>query len=79
MNDRYDIRNIYPEIEDNITITGDLTKLFDKKQFNILFHKGIIREYGSDGYVSYIKMENLFTLDDVKNKIEEILKDSDEE
>jgi len=71
----YDIRNIYPEIEDNITITGVLTNIFDEKQFKILFHKGIIREYGNDGYVSYIRMENLFTLDDVKNKIEEILKE----
>ena len=72
-----DIRNIYPEVEDTIIITGDITKILNDKQFKELRDKHKLVEFGYDGYVSYIKLQYLFTLDDIKKKIYEILKDSD--
>ena len=74
MMNEYDIRNIYPEIEDSVTITGDLTKILNDEQFKDLTYKGRIAEWGADGNVGYIKFQYLFTVEDVKKKIEEILK-----
>lgn len=73
----YDIRNTYPEVIDDIQIIGDLTKIMNEEQFNCLRDSNRIYECGYDGQVSYIKFQHLFTIEDVKNKIEEILKGSD--
>ena len=43
-------------------------------------HSAIIQlGFDEDGQVSYIKVQHLFTTEDVKNKIKEILKGSDKE
>ena len=70
----YDIRNIFPEVIDDIEIIGDIKQIMNEKQFKYLIDKHIISECGNDGQVSYIKLQHLFTTEDVKNKIEEILK-----
>lgn len=70
----YDIRNVWPDIIDEITIIGDMKQIFSKKHFNYLSKNGKIAEYGYDGEVQFIKLQNLFTIDDIKKKIEEICK-----
>ena len=73
---RYDIRNTFPEIIDDITIIGDISKIMSEEQFNYLRDNYIIAEYGYDGETSHIKLNHLFTVEDIKNKIEEICRES---
>ena len=73
---RYDIRNIYPEIIDDITIIGDISKIMSEEQFNYLRDNYRIAECGYDGETSHIKLNHLFTIEDIKNKIEEICRES---
>ena len=65
---RYDIRNTFPEIIDDITIIGDISKIMSEEQFNYLRDNYIIAEYGYDGETSHIKLNHLFTVEDIKNK-----------
>ena len=68
-----DIRNIFPEMCDDIDIYGNLSKILTMEQFSQLSKTGNIVEYGCnfDG-VSHLRLQGLFTLDDVKKKIREI-------
>lgn len=76
---KYDVRNYFPEIIDDITIIGNLQHIFKNNQdFITLRDKGYINEYGYDGEVQHIKMSGLFTIDDVRNKIDELVGDKDE-
>lgn len=70
----FDIRSIFPEIKDEITIIGNIPELLNKKQFEYLRDNNKLIEYGYDGETYYIKLQHLFTLDDIENKIEEICK-----
>lgn len=70
----FDIRNIFPEIKDEITIIGNIPELLNKKQLEYLRDNNKLIEYGYDGETYYIKLQYLFTLDDIENKIEEICK-----
>lgn len=70
----YDIRNVWPDIIDEITIIGDIKQVLNKEQFNYLRDNYKIAEYGYDGETQNIKLQNLFTIDDIKKKIEEICK-----
>ena len=70
----FDIRNVFPDVYDEIQIIGDLTQIMNEKQFNYLKDKQIVGEIGYDDQTSYIKLNHLFTLEDIKNKIEEICK-----
>ena len=75
----YDIRNVFPEIIDDIHIIGDISKIMNEEQFNYLRDNHRIVECGYDGQTQYIKLQYLFTIDDIRNKIEEICKgDKDE-
>lgn len=70
----YDMRNVFPDIRDNITIIGDITKIMNEEQFNYLRDTQRIAEYGYDRQTSYIELQYLFTMDDIKKKIEEMCK-----
>lgn len=71
----YDIRNLCSEINDEITIIGNVQLFMSEKQFNYLRDSYRIAEYGYDGQVSFIKLQHLFTIEDIKNKINEICKE----
>ena len=73
----YDIRNVSPEIIDDIQIIGNSMDIINEKQFDYLRRKFKIAEYGYDGQVTYIRLQHLFTLEDIKNKIEEICKEQE--
>ena len=73
-----DVRNVFPEIIDDITIIGDMKQIFSKKHFNYLSKNGKIAEYGYDGGTQFIKLQYLFTIEDVKKKIEEICEKVDD-
>ncbi len=68
-----DIRNTFPEMCDDIVIYGNLSKILTMEQFSLLCKTCRILEYGCncDG-VSHLRLQGLFTLDDVKKKIREI-------
>ena len=72
---RYDIRNVFPEVIDDITIIGDISKIMNEEQFNYLRDNQRIVEYGYDGQTPHIKLQYLFTTEDIKKKIEEICKE----
>lgn len=70
-----DIRNVFPEMSDDINIFGELPKILTMEQFNYLSKNGNIVEYGFEtgaGGVSHLRLQGLFTLEDVKKKIREI-------
>lgn len=71
----YDIRNVFPEIIDDIRIVGDISKIMSEEQFNCLMKNSNIAEYGYDGEVQHLRLRYLFTIDDIQNKIEEICKE----
>lgn len=73
---RYDIRNTFPEIIDDITIIGDISQIMNEEQFSYLKDNYRIVEYGYDGETAHIKLNHLFTIEDIKNKIEEICRES---
>ena len=73
---RYDIRNTFPDIIDDITIIGDISQIMNEEQFSYLKDNYRIVEYGYDGETSHIKLNHLFTIEDIKNKIEEICRES---
>lgn len=68
----YDIRKVFLNVIDNIQIIGDISKIMSEKQFNALMKNNKIAEYGYDGEVQCIKLQYIFSLEDVKNKIEKI-------
>lgn len=70
----FDIRNVFPDVNDEIEIIGNITDVMNELQFKYLRDHNIVNEFGYDGQTSYIKLSNLFTLEDVKNKIEEMCK-----
>lgn len=70
----FDIRNVFPDVNDEIEIIGDITDVMNELQFKYLIEHNIVNKIGYDGQTSYIKLSNLFTLEDIKNKIEEICK-----
>ena len=47
----------------------------NEEQFNYLRDNYRIVEHGYDGQVQYLKLQNLFTIEDIKKKIEEICKE----
>ena len=68
-----DIRNTFPEIYNYIDIYGNLSKILTMEQFSHLRKTCRILEYGCDfDGVSHLRLQGLFTLDDVKKKIREI-------
>ncbi len=69
----YDMRKVFPEIESSIKITGDVLKVMNMEQFNCLMKNNKITEYGYDGEVQFLKIEYLFTIDDVINKIDRMM------
>ena len=73
----YDIRNDIPEINDEIEIYGDINKIITKKEFNYLSENYKVIESGFTGTTSYIKLQRLFTLKDIKKKIKEICEEGD--
>jgi len=73
-----DIRNVFPELIDEITIIGDTTQVLNQKQFEYLSRNRIITEYGCDGATQFIRLQYLFTIEDIKKKIEEICRKVDE-
>lgn len=73
----FDIRNISPEIIDDIQIIGNPIGIINEEQFDYLRRKSKIAEVGYEGQVSYIRLQNLFTMEDIKNKIEEICKEQE--
>lgn len=68
----YDIRKIIPEVDSEITITGDLTKVMTHEQFELLKKTRAISEFGYEDGLTHIKFEGILTLEDVEKKIKEI-------
>lgn len=68
----YDIRKMIPEVDSEITITGDLTKVMTQEQFELLKKAGAVSEFGYEDGLTHIKFEGMLALEDVKKKIEEI-------
>ena len=68
----FDIRNVFPDVSDEVTIIGNIPDIMSELQFNYLRDHNMVGEFGYDGQTSYIKLSNLFTLEDIKNKIEKV-------
>jgi len=71
---RFDARNIFPEIIDEIQIIGNISQILNQKQFEYLKKNYRIKELGYDGETTYITFQDLFTIQDIKDKINEICK-----
>lgn len=76
LTDRYepkvDIRNVIPEVEDTIKITGNIGKIITEEQWKCLIEQNRVAQYGSNGLVSYVILEAIFDINDIKNKIKEL-------
>ena len=71
----YDIRNYMPEINDEIEIIGDLANIFEKEELDYLNKTMHIEEISYDGGVMHIKLIDLFTINDVKQKVKEMMEE----
>ena len=61
-------------IYNKLTIIGDLETIFEENQINYLFHHNYVEQLGRDE-LEYIDLRNLFTIDEIKNKIDKICKE----
>lgn len=73
-NDCIDIRKYYPDVICEIRIDGDLPKILTETQIRALAKQNMIKEYGYDGEteISYIKLFNLFSAEEIMKKIKKI-------
>ena len=72
----YDIRNTIPEIKSDVEISGNISEIMSKEEWIYLRNTNYIAECGYYEGIKYIRLHNLFTVEDIKNKIEEICRES---
>ena len=69
----YDIRDVFPVVVDNIKIVGNVSKIISEEQFKYLVDNNKVSEFGnSEDGANFIILQYLFTLEEIKNKIEKI-------
>lgn len=72
-----DKRNTFPAMVGDIEITGDISNVMSREEWIYLRsskYSSLIAEVGFYDGVQYVRFHNLFTLEDVKNKIKELCK-----
>lgn len=69
------MNNISLEYKEEIYLLSDLEEILTEKSFNKIKQIGYLEECGFDGHDAYIKLKNLFTLEDIKNKMRELEKE----
>lgn len=67
-----DKRNTFPAMVEDIEITGNISSIMSKEEWIHLRNTTYIAECGYYDGVPYVRLHNLFTIEDVKNKIKEL-------